>query len=187
MKITTGALSRTGALATALALLCIGVALIPQATAQPLSAHQHGQALLNVVRMERSLQLEFISPAINLLGFESAPATAEQRARLVAVADLLRDGRWLLGDALDDCAMRLNALEPPQFDSADSGSGHGEHGHVDYRVEYLYECPDTPAAELSITAFAHFPGIERIRVQWLAGRSQGLSELSTGNPQLRMP
>ena len=37
-------------------------------------SHVHGNAELNVVLMEKQLQVEFVSPAINLLGFERPPS-----------------------------------------------------------------------------------------------------------------
>ncbi len=58
-------------------------------------AHEHGAALLNVALDGPDLVLEFISPAINIVGFEHAPSTNEQMELVEAAVDQLSDGEAL--------------------------------------------------------------------------------------------
>ena len=46
--------------------------------AQELGSHVHGLTELNVVIANQNVQIEFISPAINLLGFERASNSPEE-------------------------------------------------------------------------------------------------------------
>ena len=55
-------------------------------------AHRHGVAQLNIVLEDRDLLIELISPASNILGFEHAPATAEQKQAVADAVASLEDG-----------------------------------------------------------------------------------------------
>ena len=54
--------------------------------------HEHGAALLNIALDGPDLVLEFISPAINIVGFEYAPSTNEQMELVEAAVTQLNDG-----------------------------------------------------------------------------------------------
>ncbi len=173
--------------------------------AQGLDSHVHSEAKLNVVVADQQLQAEFISPAMNLLGFERAPNSDEETDLLNSViTDLLTDGSWLLGDAMANCEASTLVFEGPEFeDAAHDHDDHEDdhdyehednydhesekaHGHADFRVEYLYECSGSPAQEIRLAAFENYSGIEEIRVQWVVGRQQGFAELNASSPMLNL-
>lgn len=56
----------------------------------------------------------------------------------------------------------------------DHNAHHGDHKetHSDFRVAYTLQC-DKPVSVISITAFEHFKGFERITVNWLNDKVQG--------------
>ena len=58
--------------------------------------------------------------------------------------------------------------------------------HADFRVQYLFNCASPPPAQLAITAFDQYPGIENIRVQWINDAAQGFAELNAQNATLRL-
>ncbi|MCG8415474.1 MAG: DUF2796 domain-containing protein, partial [Pseudomonadales bacterium] len=64
--------------------------------------------------------------------------------------------------------------------------GEGADSHADFRAQYLYDCPSTPAQEFRLAAFDNYPGIEEITVQWVVGRQQGFAELTASNPILNL-
>ena len=45
-------------------------------------SHVHGEVILNIVLEEDRLDVEMISPAMNITGFEHAPSTEQERATL---------------------------------------------------------------------------------------------------------
>src|SRR3546814_9197080 len=53
--------------------------------ATSLGAHEHGAARLNAALDGNQLELELISPAMNLLGFEHAAASAADEAKIASV------------------------------------------------------------------------------------------------------
>jgi len=156
--------------------------------AQGLDSHVHGEAELNIVLEGRQLQAEFVSPAMNLLGFERAPASDEETELLNSViTDLLTSGDWLFGNALAACTASTREFEAPIYEQAEhEHEGEDAVAHADFRVQYLYDCPAEPAREFSLTAFENYGGIEEITVQWIVGRQQGRAELTPANPVLTM-
>ncbi|MCI5107915.1 MAG: DUF2796 domain-containing protein, partial [Pseudomonadales bacterium] len=165
------------------------------AMAQGLDSHVHGVAELNLALLGEQLQLEFISPAMNLLGFERAPASAEESALLEQVTATLQNADWLIGDSLADCQMTVSLFETPEYD-ADShdhdhehdadGHDHSEESHANFHAQYLYDCADSPAKSYNISAFSHFNGLEQITVQWITAGQQGLAQLTAGNSVLNL-
>ena len=166
--------------------------------AQSTGAHVHGNAELNVVLMGRQLQVEFVSPAENLLGFERAPITHEESIALNEVIEQLQQGGWLIGDALATCQLSVEAFEAPVYDGQDHDEEHdhdeeqnndAEHvpgAHSDFRVQYLYDCQTTPAKKLQILAFDQYSGIETLTVQWIADQQQGYVQLNRENSLLKL-
>ena len=161
--------------------------------AQGLDSHVHGNAELNIVSMDQQMQVEFVSPAINLLGFEWVPVSDEETALLDDVVTHLLDGEWLIGDALSNCELTTNTIQTPvnavHTHDHDADHDHASHegnveAHSDFHVQYLYDCPAAPPDRLSIVAFDRYKGIESITVQWIAGQNQGFAKLTPSNPVL---
>ncbi len=63
----------------------------------------------------------------------------------------------------------------------DDHAHHGEESHSDVRAEYRYGCrrPDA-LSELKVALFEAFPGMERLRVQYIVNDSQGAAQLTPG-------
>ena len=169
--------------------------------AQELGSHVHGLTELNVVIANQDVQIEFISPAINLLGFERASSSPEESQLFNEVIEDLRAAEWLLGDQLEDCQMSTPVFEAPEFGSHEMSEEHEDHehedhnhehadhdhetgDHADFRVQYLFDCRSEPPSEFTITAFGRFVGIEEISVRWIVGRQQGVSNLTPSNASL---
>ena len=162
--------------------------------AQELGSHVHGLTELNVVIADQDVQIEFVSPAINLLGFERASNSPEESKLFNEVLEDLQAAEWLLGDQLGDCQMSTPVFEAPEFGSHEMSEGHEDHehedheheagDHADFRVQYLFDCQSAPRSNLAVTAFDRFAGIEEISVRWISGRQQGVSNLTPNNATL---
>ena len=169
--------------------------------AQELGSHVHGLTELNLVIASQEVQIEFISPAINLLGFERAINSPEESTLFNEVLEDLQTAEWLLGDQLGNCQMSTPVFEAPEFGSHDISERHEDHEHVDhehehvdheheasdhadFRVQYLFDCQSAPPSDFTVTAFDRFVGIEEISVRWIVGRQQGISNLTPNNATL---
>ena len=164
--------------------------------AQETGSHVHGLTELNIVVVNRDLQIEFVSPAINLLGFERESTSPEETELLNEVVSKLQTAKWLLGNTLDSCQMSIPVFEAPSFGRHEGHEEHEEHEgheghehefetHADFRVQYLFNCLSAPPTEIVVTAFDHFNGIEEISARWIVGRQQGLSQLTRGDTVIR--
>ena len=176
--------------------------------AQELGSHVHGLTELNLVITNQNVQIEFISPAINLLGFERASNSPEENKLFNEVLEDLQAAEWLLSDQLEDCQMSTPVFEAPEFGSHEMSEGHEEHehehdehehehdehehedhehetgDHADFRVQYLFDCRSAPPSNFTVTAFDRFVGIEEISVRWIVRRQQGVSNLTPSNATL---
>ena len=63
-------------------------------------AHVHGEAQLLIAQEGNQLEIEFKSPAINIVGFEHKPSNAKQEASLEAAVATLKQPGQLFPDPL---------------------------------------------------------------------------------------
>ena len=183
------------------ALLLILIAGSSRTLAQSADSHVHGNAELNVVLMGQQLQVEFVSPAINLLGFERPPNTDEETATLNNTIEQLQRGGWLIEAFPTTCQLSTEEFEAPVYDEHESSEHDHEHessehdhehessehdaeAHSNFRVTYLYDCDSAPRKQLKMLAFDHYSGIETLTVQWIANQKQGYARLNKDNPVL---
>ena len=185
------------------ALLLISIAGSSRTLAQSADSHVHGNAELNVVLMGQQLQVEFVSPAINLLGFERPPNTDEETATLNNTIEQLQRGGWLIEAFPTTCQLSTEEFEAPVYDEHESSEHDHEHessehdhehessdhhaeAHSNFRVTYLYDCDSAPRKQLKMLAFDHYSGIETLTVQWIANQKQGYARLNRDNPVLNL-
>ena len=183
------------------ALLLISIAGSSRTLAQSADSHVHGNAELNVVLIGQQLQVEFVSPAINLLGFERPPNTDEETATLNNTIEQLQRGGWLIEAFPTTCQLSTEEFEAPVYDEHESSEHDHEHessehdhehessdhhaeAHSNFRVTYLYDCDSAPRKQLKMLAFDHYSGIETLTVQWIADQKQGYARLNKDNPVL---
>ena len=181
------------------ALLLISIAGSSRTLAQSADSHVHGNAELNVVLMGQQLQVEFVSPAINLLGFERPPNTDEETATLNNTIEQLQRGGWLIEAFPTTCQLSTEEFEAPVYDEHErsehdhessehdhehESSEHHTEAHSNFRVTYLYDCDSAPRKRLKMLAFDHYSGIETLTVQWIADQKQGYARLNKDNPVL---
>ncbi len=162
-----------------------------QLSAQGLDSHVHGNAQLNVALVENRLQIEFLSPAINLLGFEHRPNSEQEIALFNNVKEDLENSKWIIGNAMSGCQATTVVFEVPEFETGhtdtDESHSHDEgDSHGDFRVEYLVECSVKPARKLPLNAFSRFPALEQITVQWISEVGQGLVILTQNETTLNL-
>jgi hypothetical protein len=163
-----------------------------------LDAHEHGVAQLNAVLDGEELVIELVSPAANIVGFEHAPATEQDREAIKNARAMLMDGGALfrfpaeaecvLGHVSVDTELELHAGEKNE-----AGPGHdhdsGEHdlvaddhdhdAHGDFRAEYRFHV-GRPAAltYLEVRLMQLFPAVERVKVQLATQSTQTAVELT---------
>lgn len=109
--------------------------------------HEHGRAALNVAVDENRLVIEFDSPAINVLGFEHEPRTADERKIAEdKQAKLKSDQGLFLMPAGARCHLASATIEPPTWrqdkdeEHPEGAAGQHHEDHQDYVAHYTFEC-----------------------------------------------
>ena len=162
--------------------------------------HEHGAASLSVVLDGETLNMEFVSPAVNLVGFEYEPATSEEEAAVEDALAQLEDGAALFSPAeaagceLSDQEVEreVTSEEGHSEDGHEEGEEHGdeetggaddhsdeegEEGavHSEFHATYTFTCaqPDSLDSVSLRELFALYPGIEDLDVQYVLPERAG--------------
>src|SRR5687768_11685682 len=101
-------------------------------------AHEHGVATLEVAIEATQLAIQFRSPAMNLLGFEHRPRSAQDQAALSRALGWLRDPAAQFQPSSDaGCRVVRSEVTPPNWEHSTE--------HSEYAAIYEFDC-DRPAA-----------------------------------------
>jgi len=177
------------------------------------SAHVHGASQLSLVQDRLTLLIEFETPAINIVGFEHAPQhEAEHDAIKSALLQLQEPDSILRLSALNCELVQSHAAATGQFTDISANHGGDDHSHArshthshahshahshvhshasnehaGFRVIFELQCDnESTPAEMAVTAFRNFAGLEAVDVQWALSRTQGAQRLSRPQSNLRL-
>lgn len=140
--------------------------------------HTHGLGVLQIGIDGPALAVSFTAPAHDLVGFEHAPRNAvEAKALDEALTRLRRPDAVIATPPSAQCA----SIEVLRMDD---GAAHAAHGDLVFDYRYRCAVPDALDA-LTVTAFASFPALARLRVQLLG--ADGAREFELGADEPRLP
>ncbi len=141
-------------------------------------AHIHGKALLLVALEGNNLQIEFLSPAANIVGFEHQPVTVVQIQAVESAIGILKQTSLLFSfPSVAKCDSVSTEVESPlaDYDTHD----HEERTHSDFTGHYHFQCVNMSRLDkIEIDLFRQFPGVEHLEVQSISKRKQQLIELT---------
>ncbi|MFS2158999.1 DUF2796 domain-containing protein [Pseudomonas sp. Pseusp122] len=147
-----------------------------------LGAHEHGVGRLDVALDGRTLEFEFDSPSMNIVGFEHEATTPEDKAKIVAARESLQKSHALFSvPEAAQCTVQSQKLESPLFgdkvedhDHDDDVKAGEHHEHSEIHGHYVFVC-DAPGVitKLDLTQiFKAFPATQKILVQAVSPRGQ---------------
>lgn len=184
-------------------------AAVAEQKAASLDAHVHGLSQLTIAVEGETVELEFSSPAMNLVGFEHRATSKKDIAAVKQAESILRQPDRLF--ALSDAGCKpihthvdISGLIE-QHDDHDGHKGHDEHNdhddhkdhndHHDHKAHdehethseivasYSFACKDTTKlSSLRVTLFKSFTGIHKIQAMWVTTTKQGSAKLTADNP-----
>ncbi|HDT5894499.1 DUF2796 domain-containing protein [Aeromonas hydrophila] len=160
-------------------------------------AHEHGHGHLNLVLDGNQLMIELQAPAADLVGFEHAAKSDEEKAQYAkAIAQLKQPDALFRFDPAAGCKLTQQELQAAKedhhhdhdhdhdHDHQQSDGKHDEHhhddaGHADMGAMYTYTCA-TPAklTGLEATLFSVYPSLEKLSVQGILPSGQTAAELT---------
>ncbi|GAP38880.1 putative zinc-binding protein [Piscinibacter sakaiensis] len=151
-----------------LAAACLALPLAASAQQHAGHAHTHGQARLDVALDGGQLSLALEVPLDSLVGFERAPRTAQERARVDAVLAGLRAadglvrpnpeaGCRLAGVELNSAALKLGPA---------ASSAAPDDGHADLDADLRFDCTQPERLRrIDLDLFKAWPRLQRVDVQ----------------------
>ena len=99
--------------------------------ASSLDAHVHGEAELTIAFEGQRIEMQLVSPAANIFGFEHAPKNDEQNEQVHRAESILKSADTLFQFSGSDCKNTSQTLEIPFSHEEASHEEHAneEHGH----------------------------------------------------------
>ncbi len=148
------------------------------------AAHQHGRAKLTIAWSNKELAIDLQTPAYNILGFEYAPSTAEEKKKVIECIETLKTEGLIEPLAEAKCA--IIAADVQTGFGAENKSEEEKTNHSDFDVFYTVKCQN-PDALKTIDAsglFAAFSNLTTLQVQWISDRGQSAQTLTPKHPIL---
>ncbi len=141
-------------------------------------AHVHGEAQLFVALESNTIDIEFKSPAMNILGFEHKPSNQAQHKALDTAVHTLKQPNLLFRFPTSaQCETMVNQVESPFSEQEDHTYEEGSHSN--FTGHYQFQCADLSSVErIEINIFKQFPGTEVIEVQSISKRGQQTIDLT---------
>lgn len=143
-------------------------------------AHEHGVATLDVAIEASQLVLQFRSPAMNLVGFERRPRSAQDHAAVSKVMEWLRDpAAQFQPSAEAGCRVANSEITPPDWDDPT--------GHAEFAASYEFSCQQPAALQhLDVQLLQHLDANMKIEVQLASPQGQRSAELTRSNVRLNL-
>lgn len=158
--------------------------------ARQLDAHEHGVGQLDIAFEGQHIAMELHAPGADIVGFEYAAESAEDRAAVdAAVATLARPlDLFVLPQAAGCSVVQASAgleSEDEHEDHAEEAGHTDEPGHTEFHAEYLLTCADPAAAsEISFAYFDAFPNALEVEVQVISDTGATSFEVERDTPTL---
>ncbi|AIW15184.1 DUF2796 domain-containing protein [Vibrio tubiashii] len=170
-------------------------------------AHVHGEVELNIAQDGKELLIEITAPGADVVGFEHAPKTDEQKHQLEdAIAKLNNASSVFTLASSAGCKVvhqsvshTLGADNHDHDHDHDDHKGHDHHdehkghdhqehgGHGEFTVEYHYACDDiSTLSNIDTQWFTQFPNTEKLKVNVLTETKQASLELGKGDSKISL-
>ena len=141
-------------------------------------AHEHGHVELQIAIDGDTVTMELEAPGSDIVGFEHAAKTDEQKAAIDAATTQFGDPAALFTmTEAAGCSVASTDVDLHQHDD-----------HSAFEAEYTFTCTDIAAlAGLETNLFSLYPSVEEIEVEYATPAGQGSAELEADNPSLTFP
>lgn len=150
------------------------------------AAHEHGAAHLDIAIEAKRITLSFGSPLDNLLGFERAPRTEAERAKVKATIARLNDAAALFRfDTAAQCRAGPVTLVSAVLSLGETVKGAaGEHADLD--ATYVFDCVDVARANSVEHGLFAFAGLRRVDVQLATPAGQARRTLKRSDTRIAL-
>lgn len=164
-----------------------GAASARESPPRQLTAHVQGTSRIAINADGPNVLVELSAPAATLVGFEHAPATADERETLRLAKENLKAGDGMIRFSTNaDCRLIESRVEAHLSDrrrtsTRGQGAGTTERAHLTARYRFHCDRPDRlDSAALGL--FIGFPVLQRALVHYATSDGKGEAELTPVNP-----
>lgn len=182
--------TRSGVILLSIFLLAAASALhAEEAAFEQHGPHVHGHARLLIAQQGDALEMELVSPAMNIVGFEHRPTSNAQLDAMASAMATLRQPAELF-ELPADAACKVQSVEvhttaehhhehEDHNREQDASQHEDEEGHSDIAAHYRFQCGDVAQLEqIGVNIFKLFPGTRVIQVQMATERGQRETDLT---------
>jgi hypothetical protein len=163
-----------------------------------MGAHEHGHGTLDIAIEGNTVQMALVAPGADIVGFEHAAESDEQKAALaMAEAKLAKPLALFVLPPAAGCAVTAQRVEfEVEHDEHDHDKGKaqaekdhkgGEEaaGHAEFHAEYTLTCASVGAlGRIEFAYFSAFPAAEELEVQVITEKGQSGFEVTPEAPVL---
>ena len=149
--------------------------------------HEHGSATVDVAIQDSTLDIALHSPAINVVGFEHAPRSVEEKAALAQANRVFGSphGLFLMPPGAA-CSSTRVTLVPITYEH-DGDDGKPNAPHADYDVSYGFHCAHADQLGwIDINVFEQMKGMRKIVAHVVAPALQAEFLLTPDNTRVHL-
>lgn len=156
----------------------------------PQERHVHGVATLFIILDGVQLDIELLSPAVNILGFEGPAINHAQQITIEKARHIMSQSQRLFQMESATCQLISHRVDfgntltvtdhlDNQHNTHDAKSD--TEGHNDFGAHYQFHCNNNDQlSSLSTSILTEFSGIQSLQVQWIVNDRQGSALLDNG-------
>lgn len=164
-----------------------------------LGAHEHGHSVLNIAIEGNRVEMELMAPGMDIVGFEHAASSDEDKAAVEEAEATLGDPLALFmmpdeaGCTIETAAVELETEDEHEGEHADEAEHEeeehaeheGEESHTEFHAEYAITCasPDD-LGSIEFAFFDRFPGAEEVEVTVITENGQTRYEVERDAPRI---
>jgi hypothetical protein len=183
-----------------LMVLCLMTTLLTAAKAadqerRELEAHAHGYGIFNIALEGNSLAMELEAPGADIVGFEYAPETDEQKAAVARAKTILGNPMKIVAlPRACGCVVKsvnvevhIQGREAGEQDHDQGQTAYGSGSHSEFRAEYQLICSAIEKlTEITFSYFDHFNGAEKLAITIIGPGQQRRFEVSRSSRKIRL-
>jgi hypothetical protein len=170
-----------------------------------LNAHVHGLSEMTMAIEGGIVDIQLISPTVNLFGFEHKASNKEEITIVNNAKALLSNTAALFSFSGGGCSLAHTAIDVSglikldennhEYQSKQIKKSHDAHSvqytsHEDHSqvvANYRYHCEETSTlSAITVLAFEQFSGIKKIRAMWITATKKGVVTLSAERKIMRL-
>jgi hypothetical protein len=149
--------------------------------------HVHGSATLDIALQDGRLDIEFESPAINVVGFEHEPATAEERAALSQANRTFDGGDPLFVSPAGAACKQTSVTRTPITYEHDGDDEKPNAPHANYEVAYRFTCKHPDKLDwIEVQLFEVTRGMQKITATVVTPGIQRQTDLTAGHTRVSL-